>query len=96
MSKVMWVITRDLINLECEGEEQEVGTASRSYTEERKDECKYKFRMSDGDDIVYFYGLSNDNDTEEAFAPLDDFGAGGYGCTNIEYWNETEKQWELL
>lgn len=96
MSKGIWIITKDLINLKFNGVEEEVGTASRNYDESKADQCKYKFRMSDDDDEIYFYGLADSDNDLKAFSPLDDFGTGGYGCTNIEYWNEKKKQWEYL
>lgn len=55
----------------------------------------YKFRCCDDDGEWYFKGLSTDNNSEEAFAPLDDIGEA-YGCTYIEYYNEETKEWEVL
>lgn len=42
---------------------------------------KYKFRMYDGDGILYFQGLSTHPGT---FDSLDYFGFS-YGCTDIKY-----------
>jgi len=59
-----------------------------------------KFRLLDGDDIVYFEGrfLSGDAGPggmgEEYFAPLD-WAEGSYGCTSIQYLND-RGQWETL
>jgi len=51
--------------------------------EKRKitEKYKYKFRLYDGDGILYFEGISKVNQT---FEPLDDFGEA-YGCTEIRY-----------
>ena len=55
----------------------------------------YKFRLLDDDRIVYGYGLSTDNCTEHAFAPLDYY-EPEYGCVSIEYKNEETGEWEEL
>ena len=49
------------------------------------------FELYDDDKILYAKGYSNDNQNEDLFEPLDDWGAG-YGCTGIKYRNlETNK-----
>ncbi len=53
-----------------------------------------KFRLLDDDGNVYFHGKCITDFGEEAFAPLDDFGAA-YGCTDIQYRNE-KGEWESL
>lgn len=85
----MWVITKDIIS-----DGDDVGVSSKDYN--KATPLPYEFRMLDGDDEIYYYGLSNDNDSEEAFSPLDDFGLGNAGCTEIQYYNEKTKEWEPL
>ena len=55
----------------------------------------YKFRLLDDDGVIYAYGLSTENDTEEAFAPLDRY-EPLYGCVCIEYKNTNTGVWEEL
>lgn len=57
----------------------------------------HKFRMFDDDGCLYYEGFFvGDHCTEDAFAPLDDYGTPNAGCTRIDYWNEFEKIWETL
>jgi hypothetical protein len=84
----MWIITKDIIDGgNCER------TCSRDYD---GSELSFPFRMFDDDDNLYYEGLSDDNDSEEAFAPLDDFGMGNAGCTSIQYKNLKSGLWETL
>ncbi|WP_187648664.1 hypothetical protein [Nitrosophilus labii] len=57
---------------------------------------KYEFRLLDDDGNVYGYGYSDDDETENAFSPLDDFGMGAWGCTAIQYKNKRTGKWEYL
>ena len=41
-----------------------------------------KFRLYDGDMILYYEGYGVDN---SSFNPLDDFGTGNAGCTELRY-----------
>ena len=52
------------------------------------------FRLLDDDGVVYYEGLSDDSDSEAAFAPLDDYGMPNAGCTSIQYKRGTK--WETL
>ncbi|CCG43229.1 hypothetical protein [Magnetospirillum molischianum] len=62
------------------------------------------FRLYDDDDELCLKGrlISVNADTmagnysEEAFGPLDDFGAPAYGCTRIDYLHPKTEQWETL
>jgi len=55
----------------------------------------HKFRLLDDDGEPYYLGrFFGDPSSEEAFAPLDDFGAPNAGCTEIQYLNNG--QWETL
>ena len=57
----------------------------------------HQFRLLTDDNEVCAIGFSDDNsDEEKAFAPLDDYGEGMFGCTAIEYFNEETKEWEML
>lgn len=76
----MWTIMNDLID-----EGKKVGTSSRNFNEAKAALLKYRFRLMDGDGEVYYEGLSDDCDSQRAFAPLDDFGQGYAGCTEIFY-----------
>jgi hypothetical protein len=52
------------------------------------------FRLLDDDGEPYYLGASNDSDSEEAFAPLDDYGTPNAGCTEIQYLRNNE--WKTL
>ncbi len=63
-------------------------------TDEQKDQIKKDgftahFKMYDDDDTLAYGGyLKTELDgTEEAFAPLDDYGMPNFGCTDIKYRN---------
>ena len=55
--------------------------------------CKERFRMSDDDGEVYYYGWSNDSSSSD---PLDDFGMPNAGCTTIEYLDHEIQEWDTL
>lgn len=76
----MWTITNDLIH-----EGNKVGTGSCNYDEAKAALLQHRFRLLDDDGEIYYEGLSDDCDSERAFAPLDDFGKGYAGCTEIHY-----------
>lgn len=91
---IMWKITRNMID----GREANCKKhLSKDWSEEEVKKVRklYKFRLSDDDREIYFYGVSTDCCSEAAFRPLDELGRPGYGCTNIEYKNENGS-WELL
>lgn len=52
---------------------------------------KHPFRLLDGDDILYFLGVST---VEDDFIPLDLYGIN-YGCVSIQYKN-SNNEWEIL
>lgn len=63
-----------------------------------KDKSKdglFKFRLLDDDGEIYFYGYSSSFDDEEAFEPLDYYGAA-YGCTEIQYKKPETGEYETL
>ena len=53
-----------------------------------------KFRMLDGDGIVYFEGLFIGDENTDEFEPLDDYGTPDSGCTDIQYFENGK--WETL
>lgn len=87
----MWKITKETVT-EGTDLETRVGFTSPDYVEGT--ELPFKFRMKDDDGEIYYWGLSDDNNSEEAFAPLYDLGEPDAGCTSIEYYNN--KVWEVL
>lgn len=78
----MWTITNDLVD-----DGKKVGTASCNYDEAKASLLKHRFRLLDDDGEVYYEGVSDDCESERAFAPLDDFGLGYAGCTEIHYFD---------
>ena len=76
----MWTITNDLIDAG-----KKVGTSSCNFNETKIAEIKHRFRLLDGDGEIYYEGLSDNCESQRAFAPLDDFGRGYAGCTKIHY-----------
>lgn len=78
----MWIITNDLVD-----DSGKIGTSSCNYDETKANLLKYRFRLLDDDGEICFEGLSDDCDSQRAFAPLDDFGEGYAGCTEIRYLN---------
>jgi len=82
-----WIITEDKINNGAD-----VGKKS-TFGEPKKSEA-VKFRMKDDDGEVYYHGLCDDSETEDAFEPLDDFGMPNAGCTSIEYFENGK--WSVL
>ncbi len=80
----MWVITNNLL------EQNFVHICSKDYKENFKFKLTKKFRLLDGDDNIYFEGLSDNIN----FDPLDDWGMPFYGCTTIEYYEDDK--WVVL
>lgn len=79
----MWTITNDLVD-----DGKKVGTASLNYDETQATMLKHRFRLLDDDGEIYYEGLSDNSDSQRAFAPLDDFGKGYAGCTEIHYFTD--------
>ena len=78
----MWTITNDLVD-----DGKKVGTSSCNFDEAQAALLKHRFRLLDDDGEIYYEGLSDDCESERAFAPLDDFGQGYAGCTEINYFD---------
>lgn len=93
----MWKTTKNIIDNKedsCRQYYSEDWSEERAKTAEKRGKL-YKFRLADDDGEIYFYGVSTDCISEAAFRPLDELGMPGYGCTSIEYKNESG-HWELL
>ena len=97
----MWIMTKDHL---ADAERDDTGKNSGEFTGYTREdgsfiataECLFpkkwhKFKMYDDDGILYYEGLSS----EEDFSPLDDFGMPNAGCTYIEYQQEDES-WQVL
>lgn len=88
-----WIITKDHLDGEAEGvmglsPDAESGTHTRLLNGEG-----FAFRLLDDDGITVAEGLFiGDDETEDAFAPLDDFGEANWGCTRIKY--KIGRHWE--
>ncbi len=76
----MWTITNDLLD-----DGKKAGTCSCNFNEAKVALLKHRFRLVDDDGEVYYEGVSDDRDSQRAFAPLDDFGRGYAGCSEIHY-----------
>ena len=85
----MWKITKGLID-----DGKKVGASSCNFDEGKAVLLKHRFRLVDDDGEIYYEGLSDDRDSQRAFAPLDDFGRGYAGCTGIHYL--TNSAWRQL
>ena len=84
----MWTITNDLTD------GKKVGASSPDFDDAKAALLKLRFRLLDDDGEVYYEGVSDDCDAQQAFAPLDDFGKGYAGCTEIHYL--TDGEWRQL
>jgi hypothetical protein len=98
VSEYGWVITHDLT--EKPGDTYAVGIAGpRTIPAEiqtRLDRGEGReFRLFDDDGEHYYTGRYIGPDDEDMFGPLDDFGKGYAGCTEIHYCNDNGN-WEAL
>ncbi len=85
----MWIITKDLL-----ANGTSAGVCSRNCNVLNTPALRNRFRLLDADGMVYYEGLSDDADSQRAFAPLDDFGRGFAGCVTIEYFEQN--RWQAL
>lgn len=87
-----WIITRDLV---ADNKMYGYSHGRISYRMMKYDGVP--FRLYDGDGIMYFEGLINENwiygEAELAFAPLD-WAMDNFGCTSMTFFNGEE--WEEL
>jgi len=98
IERALWIITKDCIS--SPDETNSKGVCSNNYKEEYSygegTKLPHKFRLSDDDGEIYYYGYANSNNDNKAFYPLEDFAEGYAGCTTIEYYNSLTKKWEVL
>lgn len=102
-----WLITRDVL---CEEDEDpsnvdemvcDVGVYGPSdavLTREQILEHGVEFQMLDDDGELYYEGVvawATDYKNGSGFEPLDDFGRGNAGCTEIRY-RDTDGEWRTL
>lgn len=86
MKNENWIITKWCKCISDSGKDEYVNQ------DKKKDTMIYEFRILDDDDIVYAYGLSDD---DNSFEPLDYY-EGLYGVTSIQYKNEQTGKYEYL
>jgi hypothetical protein len=75
---MQWIIIKDII-----GDGARNGTVSRGFDATKP--TPFPFEIYDDDGILYYTGFSSDHDSEDAFAPLDDFAQPNDGATEIRY-----------
>lgn len=89
----MWKITYDHL------EDKEVNIQSVDMDEglaEHYQMTQTEFQMFDDDGELYYSGINyGDWTSEDGFRPLDEYGEGAAGCTEIKYKNAAG-EWETL
>jgi hypothetical protein len=91
----VWVITQDNLDMGLKGIR---GPAACDLNEDeiRRHPKAEKFRLLDDDGEIYVYGYFVDlTGDADGFEPLDDYGKGGLGATEIQYRN-TEGEYKTL
>lgn len=99
----MWIITKDNFSPRIGDPENAAGTKSadfdKDWWEEQPLESHQLFKMYDDDGGMMCEGIfipSPNEVSEEGFGPLDEFGEGYYGCTEIHYLDpKTGKYFQL-
>lgn len=106
-SRYGWLITRDVLYdmvdapEDVDGLINEAGTHGPSdavLTREQILEHGVEFQMLDDDGELYYEGVvawATDYKNGSGFEPLDDFGRGNAGCTEIRY-RDTDGEWRTL
>ena len=85
-----WIITKDHL-------EGVIYKTKNDFSNPKKFEIY--FELYDDDDNLYFEGYMTRalyDQGEAIFAPLDDFGMPGYGCTYIKVKNPKTKKLEII
>jgi hypothetical protein len=101
-SEYGWLITKDKLAEDLELEDNDTGIhGPRGCSKKLHDALLsgrgHKFKMYDDDGVLYYKGLFiGDPDSEEGFAPLDDFGMPNAGCTRIDYYDANLKRYVTL
>jgi len=98
MARYAWIIDTDHLASPEFGDEAGI-TGPRSITEEQTAALAAgegaRFKMYDDDGELYYSGrFLGDDEAEEAFGPLDDFGMPNAGATTIKYLRNGI--WEIL
>jgi len=95
-----WIITKDYISEKC-GDKSTVGVCGpREMSNEVLSRLKngegIKFRLYDDDGELYLEGLQIEGDSGEegSFAPLDNFGEGWGGCTELKQY--LDGKWQTV
>jgi hypothetical protein len=93
----MWYIDKNFeeFSVENDGKEQTpdvcefktVYVRSRGFNEAKKDTCIHPFLIFDDDGNLYYSGMCDTCDDEEAMGPLDNYGTPNAGATEIRYKN---------
>lgn len=97
-----WLITKDVLAEDLELEDNETGVyGPRGCSKKLHDALLsgkgHKFKMYDDDDVLYYRGVFiGDPESEEGFAPLDDFGTPNAGCVRIDYYDAKLKRYVTL
>ena len=96
MAKHGWLITKVF----DDDDQRSVGVFGPSTTDLTPDEIKAHpdarpFRLLDDDDNLMAEGLYVGDDSEDMLSPLDDYGEGNWGCTQVQYKNE-QGAWETV
>ena len=81
-----WIVTKD-------GFDDFQGRVGYGNAEE--EQCQYKWRVIDEDDMMHYEGLSNDKFSQSAFIPLD-WAMRDSGATDIQYWDGRRQEWVTL
>jgi len=85
-----WIIDQDHID----GEDVGV-TGPHGTTTNWEYDMGIPFQMFDDDGELYYTGRYLGDDSEDLFAPLDDFGGPNAGCTGIKY-KDANGNWEYI
>lgn len=76
----MWIITRDFLE-----DGRVAGVCSADYVKAEASTLSARFQLLDADGELYFEGIADDDTSQRAFDPLDNFGRGYAGCVEIRY-----------
>jgi hypothetical protein len=90
MARMMWKITKNVLD-GPNGELVTCGNFDESVP------LPQKFRLLDDDGEVYYEGLMEDVNKyggDLPFAPLDDYGMGNAGCTELQFFEDGK--WKSL
>lgn len=95
-----WTIDKDVLTASIGGDDESGTTGPSNAPQTLLDRLAAgegtRFRMLDDDGELYYEGriLIDDEQDEEAFGPLNDFGMPNAGCTEIQY--KRDRKWTAL